>query len=136
VRNYLTIFDNIRSMPVQFLRELQKSFGERSVLSIDTMPVRLGTDLLLVALLEVCVATVGTVYANGVLDRFAGDGYLDISLTVVALASVICVGISLLALWRTRHGSAATCKRVYLALAMHGVLSIPGLGLLWQFFSA
>jgi ABC-type spermidine/putrescine transport system permease subunit II len=123
-------------MLVQLLRDLQEHFRKRSVLSADTLPVRLGTDLLLFALLEVCVAAVGTVYANGVLDRFAGDGYLDISLTVVAVASVICMGISLLALWRWRRRNAAACRRIYLALVAHGVLSIPGLGLIWQFFRA
>lgn len=123
-------------MPVQFFRELQEYFRKRFVLSIDTLPARIGTDLLLFAILEVCVATVGTVYANGVLDRFAGNGYLDISLTVVSVASVICIGISVLALWRSRRRSAATCRRIYLALVTHGVLSMPGLGLIWQFFQA
>ncbi|RQH03846.1 hypothetical protein [Paraburkholderia dinghuensis] len=105
-------------------------------MSTDTLPTRLGTDLLLVALLEVCVAAVGTVYANGVLDRFAGDGYLDISLAVVATASVICVGVSLSALWRSRRDSAAPRRRVYLALVTHGALSMPGLVLIWQFLRA
>lgn len=105
-------------------------------MSINTIPARLGTDLLLVALIEVCAASVGTVYANGVLERFSGDGYLDIALAVVAAASVICVGISLSALWRARGDSAASRKRVYLALLTHGALSIPGLVLIGEFLRA
>ena len=105
-------------------------------MSINTIPARLGTDLLLVALIEVCAASVGTVYANGVLERFSGDGYLDIALAVVAAASVICVGISLSALWRARGDSAASRKRVYLALLTHGTLSIPGLVLIGEFLRA
>jgi hypothetical protein len=120
---------------MQFLRDLQKHCAKRSVLSINTTPARLGTDLLLVALLEVCVASVGTVYANGVLERFSGDGYLDIALAVVAAASVICVGVSLSALWRSRRESAGL-RRVYLALFTHGALSIPGLTLIGQFLRA
>ncbi len=82
------------------------------------------------------MAAVGTVYANGVLDRFAGDGYLDISLAVVAAASVICVGVSLSALWRSRRGDAALRRRVYLALVTHGALSMPGLVVIWQLLRA
>jgi hypothetical protein len=136
VRQCLTILNNVPGRPVQFLRDLQKHYAKRSGLSIDTTSARLGTNLLLVALLEVCVASVGTVYANGVLERFSGDGYLDIALAVVAAASVICVGVSLSALWRTRRERAGLRKRVYLALVTHGALSIPGLALIGQFLRA
>jgi len=97
------------------------------------MPTRIGADLLLVALLEVCAAAVGTLYADGVLERFAGDGYLCIALVVVAAASVICVGISVSALWRSRHDGTAPSRLVCLALITHGMLAMPGLVLIGRF---
>lgn len=100
------------------------------------MPTQIGADLLLVALLEVCVATVCTLYADGVLERFAGDGYLCIALTVVAAASVICVGISALALWRSRHDGTAPSRLVCIALVTHGMLATPGLVLTGRFLWA
>jgi hypothetical protein len=116
----------------------QIALKTRFVLSfdVDAMPIRIGADLLLVALLEVCVAAVGTVYADGVLERFTGEGYLCATLAVVAAASVICVGISISALWRARHDSTASSRLVCLALVTHGMLAMPGLVLiglcLWE----
>jgi hypothetical protein len=100
------------------------------------MPSRIGVDLLLVAVLEVCVAAVGTVYADGVLEGFAGDGYLEIALAVVALASLICLGVLFVVLLRARRKSRAPSALVRLALVTHGMLAIPGLMAIWHCLDA
>jgi len=57
-------------------------------------------------------------------------------LAVVAVASIICVGVSLLVLARARRKGRARTSLIGLALVTHSMLAVPGIFIVWQVLKA